>query len=214
MSPLALLLLFGGFLSGGCNGPAPAPLALLPDPPREWISSCRTAYERIDEGPDRGPQRVGQRPWKYIILHHSATMSGNAEIFDRRHRDRGFDELGYHFVIGNGRGSRDGLVEEGSCWHRQKWGAHTGGTPGNEYNNYGIGICLVGDFTRQLPSPKQLASLRRLVRNLMSEYDMPPENLIGHCEAPNASTECPGDRFDAYLRTTFRPPWQKLSGWL
>jgi len=40
--------------------------------------------------------------WRYITLHHSATLEGNAVCFDRNHRDRRIGGLFYHFVIGNG----------------------------------------------------------------------------------------------------------------
>ena len=52
----------------------------------------------------------GYRPWRYIVIHHSATASGNAAEFDREHRARGWDGLGYHFVIDNGVGGPDGRV--------------------------------------------------------------------------------------------------------
>ena len=67
-----------------------------------------------------------RRTWKYIVIHHSATDSGSAASFDRSHRKRGWDGLGYHFVIGNGRGTGDGVVEVGYRWTRQVTGAHAG----------------------------------------------------------------------------------------
>ena len=146
----------------------------------------------------------GARTWKYIVIHHSASDAGNAAVFDAAHRARGWDELGYHFVIDNGRGGSDGSVEVGSRWRSQKWGAHTGGTPDNEYNNHGIGICLVGDFSDHLPSAAQLASLRQLVVYLMRTYDIPESNIIGHRDAPDATTACPGDALHAEVVGRFR----------
>ena len=146
----------------------------------------------------------GYRQWKYIVIHHSATPTGSAEEFDAEHRDRGWDGLGYHFVIDNGNGGPDGRVEVGARWRIQKWGAHTGKTPGNEYNYHGIGICLVGDFTNHMPSPGQLVSLQRLVSYLMAKYDIPAENVVGHRDGPGTSTECPGKLLHAYLHSTFR----------
>ena len=93
----------------------------------------------------------------------------------------------------------------GQRWRSQKWGAHTGGTRNNEYNNFGIGICLVGDFSSRTPAPAQLAALDRLVCYLMAAYDIPPERVVGHRDAPGASTECPGDALHAYMDGTFRP---------
>src|SRR4051812_3753672 len=56
---------------------------------------------------------VPANQWQYIVIHHSATPSGSAAAFDRMHRAKGWDELGYHFVIGNGTMSGDGQIEVG-----------------------------------------------------------------------------------------------------
>jgi len=147
----------------------------------------------------------GHRPWRYIVIHHSATQRGSAALFDKWHRAKGWDELGYHFVIDNGDGGPDGGIEVGRRWRTQKWGAHCGGTPNNEYNNYGIGICLVGDFSRRGASRRQLAALKRLVTYLAATYNIPADRVVGHCDAPNASTACPGPRLHDYVRNTLRP---------
>jgi len=148
----------------------------------------------------------GYRRWKYIVVHHSATDRGNAASFDRSHRlERGWDELGYHFVINNGAGGPDGRIEVGSRWTKQKWGAHTGGTPNNEYNDHGIGICLVGEFSHRMPSRAQIASLERLVRHLAGKYNIDPSNVIGHREAPNSATGCPGGAFLNWVSRGLRP---------
>ncbi|MBT3201301.1 MAG: N-acetylmuramoyl-L-alanine amidase [Phycisphaerales bacterium] len=157
--------------------------------------------------PSHDPWQVkGYRLWKYIVVHHSATARGNAASFDRSHRlERGWDELGYHFVIDNGDGGPDGRIEVGSRWTKQKWGAHTGGTPDNEYNNHGIGICLVGEFSNSMPSRAQIASLERLVRTLARKYNIDASNVIGHREAPNSSTGCPGGSFLKWVSHGLRP---------
>jgi len=213
--PFILML---SFLSGvGCTPPsARTTLAPLPDSPMTMTqplevglgSAHLTPEESIDfdENAAKDPWRVSSpRPWKYIVIHHSATEKGSAGAFDTMHRSRGYDELGYHFVIANGNGEQDGLVQVGSRWTHQKWGAHCGGTPGNEYNNFGIGICLVGNFQQRLPSEKQLASLNALVRYLTATYHIPRENIITHRDAPLANTLCPGDQFHRYFYETFRP---------
>ena len=148
---------------------------------------------------------VREQRWRHIVIHHSATDRGSAASFDKMHRERNhWDEMGYHFVIDNGRGGPDGIVEVGSRWHKQKWGAHCGQTPNNEYNDYGIGICLVGNFQERMPSARQLASLKKLVRFLAERYGIAAANIIGHTDAPNARTACPGRKFHAYLMGRFR----------
>lgn len=137
--------------------------------------------------------RVSPR-WTTIVVHHSATTSGSAKTFDRFHRKKkGWDELGYHFVIGNGSGAADGLIEIGPRWHKQKHGAHCK-TPSNYYNEHGIGICLVGDFTRTRPTRRQLESLERLVRFLSDACHIPPSKITTH-GAVSRKTQCPGRHF-------------------
>ncbi len=135
--------------------------------------------------------------WDTIVIHHSASDTGNAQLFDRYHRNvNRWDEMGYHFVIGNGRGSGDGVVEVGSRWFKQKHGAHCK-TPDNHYNNHGIGICLVGDFRNVPPSDAQMASLTRLVRFLAGACGIPPQNIVTH-RGVTGRTVCPGPKFPIY----------------
>jgi len=202
----------------GCPGPANSKLGPVPQhrlnlaavsaarPARPAIRVARSVRPRSKAS---GPWKItGFRLWRYIVIHHSATERGNAKIFDAAHRERGWDELGYHFVIDNGRGGPDGRIEVGSRWKKQKWGAHTGGTPNNEYNNHGIGICLVGNFSHRMPSRAQLSALERLVKHLASRHGICPENVIGHCDGPNASTACPGNRLLRWINRDLRPHLQ------
>jgi N-acetyl-anhydromuramyl-L-alanine amidase AmpD len=105
------------------------------------------------------------------------------------HREKGWDELGYHFVIGNGTDTGNGQVEVGSRWSKQKWGAHTK-TPDNRYNEYGIGICLVGNFDIERPTAKQMQALGNLTAYLMRTYNIPAGSVLGHRDAK--ATDCPG----------------------
>lgn len=160
----------------------PQPLPKVPQPriaqsgapgvPKEWL-----------------PALGASRKWQYIVIHHSATPAGGAKTFDRMHKAKGWDELGYHFVIGNGTDTPDGLIEAGSRWPAQKWGAHAK-TADNRYNDYGIGICLVGNFDIDRPTPQQMKSTSRLVAYLMKTYHISPDRIIGHGETK--PTDCPG----------------------
>ena len=109
----------------------------------------------------------------------SATDRGSARSFDKNHRGKGWDELGYHFVIGNGQGSPDGHIEVGPRGHKQKHGAHCK-TLDNHFNEHGIGICLVGDFTESRPTRRQLASLTKLAAFLCSECGISPDRITTH----------------------------------
>ena len=137
---------------------------------------------------------VTERRWRYIIIHHSATPTGDAAKFDADHRARGWDELGYHFVIGNGTLSGNGQLEVGSRWRKQKHGAHCKVRGHEEYNQLGIGICLVGHFNEERPSEAQMRRLAKLVRGLMQRYRIPKSRVLGH--GMLAPTDCPGTLFD------------------
>jgi hypothetical protein len=216
---ILLALLFA--LLGGCAHSTYVVLPQLPDPPAIIDASPDTqpvTSSPITTSPSPTTQpadpsaeiptgwipAVHEQCWHCIVVHHSAGETGNAEAFDQYHRSKGWDELGYHFVITNGNGGPDGAVQVGSRWTKQKWGAHAGGSPNNESNNFGVGICLVGDFTEHMPTQKQLDSLRKLTLFLSFRYGIAPADIIGHRDSPGASTECPGKTFYPYLVTAFR----------
>jgi hypothetical protein len=160
-------------IKSSSNPPSSASRVIPADPsvPADWIP------------------KATPRNWQWIVIHHSATAYGSAAIIDTWHRQRGFDCLGYHFVIDNGDGNPDGLVEPGPRWPIQKWGAHTR-TADNRFNDFGIGICLVGNFDVDHPTPAQMKSLVRLVMYLMRTYHIPLDHVIGHSDAK--PTDCPG----------------------
>jgi hypothetical protein len=134
------------------------------------------------------------RPWRFIVVHHSATHKGCAAVFDQWHRNHnGWDELGYHFVIGNGTYTGDGDVEVGSRWPKQKHGAHCKVGQDETYNDFGIGICLVGNFEKEWPSEAQMRSLARLVDYLSARFEIPDSHIVGHGDVDD--TRCPGRHF-------------------
>lgn len=136
--------------------------------------------------------------WKYIIVHHTATQTGNAKTIHRSHGERGFwNGLGYHFLIGNGTlGKGDGQIEMSPRWIRQQTGAHckAGGM-----NDKAIGVGLVGNFSNDTPTPNQIQSLIYLLKILGDYYGIPKSNILGHREVEGARTECPGSRFPMEL---------------
>jgi len=114
-----------------------------------------------------------------IIIHHSATDSGSVEAFRRFHVEvNKWEDIGYHFVITNGKGGPDGEIQIGRPM--RFIGAHA---PGR--NQVSIGICLVGNgaFTQ-----KQKDALVGYLSQLCRMYKLSPtkETIQGHHE------ECPG----------------------
>ena len=104
------------------------------------------------------------------------------------HKARGWDGVGYDFVVGNGTDTADGEIETTFRWREQRDGAHAKG-----WNDLAIGICLVGNFEVTDPTPAQKASLVRLVRHLRRRFEVPPQRVVGH--GALGDTACPGKRF-------------------
>ena len=156
----------------------PAHVELPSDIPRSWY-----------------PPSSVEKNWTAIIIHHSATETGNMAVFDKQHKSLGWDGVGYDFVIGNGTDSGDGQVEVTFRWRQQITGAHCK-TPDNWANEDGIGICLVGNFNDSLPSQRQMQSLVKLTDFLQKRYRIPQSQIFGHGETRGAHiTDCPGKLF-------------------
>lgn len=128
---------------------------------------------------------------EYIIIHHSATAQGNAETFRKAHKAKGWRDIGYHYVIGNGTYSGDGEVEPGRPENES--GAHCSA---DGMNFKSIGICLVGNFDIDKPTPAQMETLEKLCRDIMAQYKIPVSKVLGHGEVKGAATNCPGRHFN------------------
>lgn len=187
------------------------PLSLRPARNREPVSAetARLSVASVAPAPaDPGWAAPSLSPrWQYIVVHHTATVSGNAAVLDRYFREERKLEngLAYHFLIGNGNGSPDGAVEVGKRWTAQQDGGHV---RGDELNRVSIGVCLVGDFTYYLPTKKQIASLKSLLNHLMTATGIPPDRVRAHCRMPGQSTVCPGPGLpvEKVVATRLGPP--------
>lgn len=140
--------------------------------------------------------RPETREWLHIVVHHSAGTAGNAAEFDRMHREENRWEfgLGYHFVVGNGNGAPAGGVEVGQRWIDQRHGAHAGANA-TEYNQHGIGICVVGNYDEVEMPESVYAGLRDLVVWLAKRYSIPSAQIVPHREVRGEPTACPGKNF-------------------
>ena len=141
------------------------------------------------------------REWKFLVLHHTATEAGSVESIDAAHTLRKDGDgnpwrgIGYHFLIGNGHGMKDGEIAATFRWKEQADGAHAGNA---QYNTQGIGICLVGNFEDAPPTPSQLKSLRDLMTSLRTQYRIEATGIVRHTDVKQ--TSCPGQHF----------PWDTL----
>lgn len=134
-----------------------------------------------------------RRIWE-IIVHCAATPEGHdfsvADI-DRWHRQRGFDRIGYHWVV-----RLDGTVCPGRP--EEAIGAHCLG-----HNTGSIGICYIGGCAADGKTPKdtrtpaQEEALVSLIRELLQRY--PGATVHGHNEF--AAKACPSFDVQKWLKS-------------
>lgn len=137
------------------------------------------------------------RPIKKIIIHCSDSNWGNAATINQWHLERGFDKIGYHYVILNAypeyrnikerepRLVSDGLIEYGRSI--SEIGAHCVGQ-----NEDSIGICLIGE---NIFSSVQIEALISITHKLMQEYKLKIKDVYGHYEF-NPIKSCPNINMD------------------
>jgi len=110
-----------------------------------------------------------------IVIHCSATPEGrnvSAATIDGWHRKRGFNQIGYHYVI-----SLDGKIEAGRPVNIM--GAHVGGGG----NRASIGIAYIGGVDANLKAKDtrteaQKKSLIKIIKILKNIY--PDASIHGH----------------------------------
>ena len=128
-----------------------------------------------------------------IFVHCSATkpsMDVGVREIRQWHKEKGWLDIGYHFVI-----RRDGTVEAGR--DQNAVGSHV-----KDYNHNSVGVCLVGgvDDNNKFDAnftPAQMTALRSLLETLKVEY---PGSVIRahHDVAPKA---CPSFNLKRWLDT-------------
>ena len=117
-----------------------------------------------------------------IVIHCSASHQ-NVDVNDIRRwhvNERGWSDVGYHYVI-----TSDGNVQEGRPMY--KAGAHVAG-----HNHDSIGICWVGGYKGvDNRTDAQKLALRDLCMRLMQEHNLQYSDLKGHRDFKGVSKTCP-----------------------
>lgn len=120
-------------------------------------------------------------------------MDVGVKEINQWHKQRGWDSIGYHYVI-----RRNGQIEKGR--DESIAGAHCRG-----YNQSSIGVCCVGGVAEDGKTPEdtrteeQKRALVQLVRTLKRKY--PIATIHGHNEfAPKA---CPSFNVQKWLTEVY-----------
>lgn len=101
------------------------------------------------------------------------------------HRDRNFNDIGYHFAI-----DRAGRVWQLRSLRFQ--GQHV------RYNNeHNIGVVVLGNFDLQAMTIQQKEKVKTFGSLLRKQYSLPISRVYTHQEI--VKTECPGDNMQPYM---------------
>lgn len=122
----------------------------------------------------------------HIVLHCTATPAGRhhtVEDIRAWHHQRGWNDIGYHYVV-----LLDGTVQAGRPLEQP--GAHVAG-----HNARSIGIVYVGGIDKATNQPRdtrtaaQRRALLKLVTDLKQRF--PSALVLGHRDFPNVPKACP-----------------------
>ena len=119
-----------------------------------------------------------------IVIHCTQTppnMDVDVEKVTQWHKERGFDTIGYHYLI-----KRDGTLQVGR--DEDVVGAHAVAVNGTS-----IGVALAGGGTPDMGwennfTPIQFQTLKSILMKLKDKYDI--QNIIVHYQV-DAGKECP-----------------------
>lgn len=129
---------------------------------------------------------------EFLVFHHSVTKhEATADDIAILHKARGWKGIGYHFVI----------TKDGKVWYVGD--LSTGRANVANRNEKVIGVCLIGDFTKHLPSDEQIMSAHYLTQWFMNQAAWPKllnnENaVVGHKSFQ--ATACPGESWPNDMR--------------
>jgi hypothetical protein len=161
-------------------------------------------------------------PAQKLTVHHTATANGATDpaatvraIYRYHAVDRGFGDIGYHFLVDEagqsyeGRHSGDSGGPAHDAAGKVVTAAHVGG-----FNSGNVGIALLGTLSSVNPQPGARSALEQLLTNLSTRHGIDPQgsklyvnpvsgvtktvaNIPGHRDW--AATDCPGGNLYALL---------------
>ncbi len=122
------------------------------------------------------------RRWSQIEIDYSGTESGNIEQLALLSGMDSPDDVNYHFIICNGNGGKDGLIQPTEKWQRQ-----SPIIPGQSRNDEAvfcetlteetIYICVIADNENSFPTDSQVKRTEELVEGLCRKFNIQPESI-------------------------------------
>jgi N-acetyl-anhydromuramyl-L-alanine amidase AmpD len=116
---------------------------------------------------------------EFIVLHHSAaTEDQTVQSIENYHLSLGWEGVGYQYLIN----------KAGQVWKGRPELYHGAHVSEQGMNKKSIGICVIGDFDKKLPTNAQVVSLTTLLKDIITRY---PKIQIKYHRDFNPKS-CPG----------------------
>jgi len=144
--------------------------------PRVWLADPMRGISRITVHHD------GMDPF---FSTSRADATDRIELIRRSHVNKGWADIGYHYVIDPG-----GRIYQGRPIALQ--GAHV-----KDNNEHNLGVMMLGNYDRQSPTPAASAALAAFVRAQMTHYRVVHTRVYTHQEL--RPTACPGTSLQSYM---------------
>lgn len=124
--------------------------------------------------------------WWGLMIHHTATSKqATVEVIRKLHKARGWDDVGYHYLVMIDLAGRGHLKEGRSTKYV---GAHAGVAKYNE--NY-IGLAVMGNYSENSMGEQLYQDVLAAAVHICKKYQM--KSVLGHRDIK--ATQCPGNNF-------------------
>jgi len=146
---------------------------------------CLSRYYRLGPVKKAIHSRADQstRRWSQIEVCYSGTESGNIKELALLSGVDSPEGVNYHFIICNGNGGKDGLIQA-----TEKWQSQSPIFPWESRNNEAvfcatltaqtIYICVIADNENSFPTDFQVKRTDELVEGLSRKFNIQPESII------------------------------------
>lgn len=172
--------------------PAPTPANVFAEAPVSGVLPRRTwtrhgiASRNINAMNGVNKITIHHEGWTPVTFTSATAAYDRIENIRQIHtRDRGWADIGYHYII-----DRAGRVIEGRPIKFQ--GAHV-----SQNNPHNLGILVLGNFEKQKPSNAQVQSLGRFTKLMMRTHGVAGNAVHTHQEIK--PTQCPGRTLQAHI---------------
>ena len=134
----------------------------------------QTSHGRYPRFPYTATAVAAPDRWSRVEIFYSGTEGGDIDQIAARQDLAGAEDINFHFLICNGRGADNGLIQTAERWRRQ-WSCVPGGrwygTP------YTIRICVVADGRRMRPTDCQMKRTGELVEQISRTFNVRSDNI-------------------------------------